>query len=1007
MEPFSSGLSLVLGRALMAWCEQTQPITLNRYLEIGGFQGLRRISEMALPDILAELRASGLRDHGFSTEPLYLSWQRFQQRNEPGELVVDATHYDDRSEAGSFLLSRNPFGLIEGLLIGAHTCGVEHCKLLLPARLRDFEANILNALETSLHYEISNGMPFNIELIRDSAPAIRTQGAEALNGNSTLIHHLETWYHLPLMLSLGANRYHALGLEGQSGTCLLTVGGTVGKPGLVEAPMGGNLWHALETLAGGVVPGKHPIALSFDNGMGGFLPPDQADIPFAPEELTAARVSPSPKTVWLIDQNTCIVDMTRRALYRYWLLSAEHDVGSRNLIARATRMVTEITVGKGLKSHISELEFLGQLMATRGLAAAWPLLSAISHYREQWTDHIDKSTCPSGRCIERKPAPCHMTCPANVDIPSFLAKVGHREYEQSSGIITQDNPLPYVCGLVCPAPCENACLRGEMDSPIHIRAMKAVSARHSLEAKGYPKPASDPPTGKNVAVVGAGPAGLTASYYLALKGHNVTIFEAQKAAGGMLRYGIPAYRLPYDVVDKEVEQIKKVGVKIETSHVIKNIVELRDLGFDAMFLGLGTQISRMIPIEGRDLPFVLGGLDFLKQIGNDEDPRVGPRVVVVGGGNVAIDVALSALRQGGRHVDMVCLEKRREMPAHESEIQTAVDEGVVIHNSWGPVSISSNHVFSAQRCTRVFDERGRFSPLFDPQTRMTLDADHLILAIGQATDLACVEVGSLVEVQGGLICVDETTMLTHEPGVFAGGDVAHGPRTVVEAIKAGKKAAASIHSYLTGDPFDESRLHAQRRDEVKPLPVSALDRTTLRKPEIPMRYVEDRKGNFHQIEMGLTDDMASVEANRCLRCDLCIGCGLCQLVCSELQVEALRLRETKADRLVFNDFTRPSTHCIGCGACSKACPTGAIKIKDHNGIRATVLTGSVVKEQKLLNCSVCGEPYASQAYIDHMKNRVGPDAVPHIDKLRCSACARTLRSIELAGFSSEAIRSLM
>lgn len=998
---------MLLGRALTAWCEQTQPVTLSRYQEIGGFQGLRRTYGMALPDMLSELRASGLRDRGHLAEPLYLSWLRFQQGNEPGELVVDATQYDERSEAGSFLLARNPFGLVEGMLIAAHTFGVERCSILLSERLLDFEANILNAFESSLSSEMSKGLHLTIELIRNQVPLIQTSGVDALNGSSALTHNLETWFHLPLMLSLGADKYRALGLNGQSGTCLLTIGGTVAKPGLVEAPLGGNLWHVIETLSGGVVPGKNPVALSFDNGMGGFLTPNRADMSFSPEELTSVSVSPSPKTVWLMDEKTCMVDMTRRALYRYWLMSAEHDIESRTLIARATRMVTEIAVGKGLKSHIPEMESLGQLMATRGLAAAWPLSSAISHYREQWIDHIDHSICPSGSCIERKPAPCQNACPANVDIPSFLAKIGHREYEQSSGIINQDNPLHYVCGLVCPAPCENACLRGEMDAPIHIRAMKAVSARHSLEANGYPIPTSEPPTGKRVAVVGAGPAGLTASYYLALKGHDVTVFEAQKKAGGMLRYGIPAYRLPDNVLDSEIEQIKKVGVKIETSRAVKDIDELRSLGFDAMFLGLGTQISRMIPIEGRELPFVLGGLDYLKQIGNGENPRVGPRVVVVGGGNVAIDVALSALRLGGQHVDMVCLEKRREMPAHESEIQTALDEGVIIHNSWGPVSISPDHVFSIQQCTRVFDEHGRFSPLFDPQIRRTLKADHLILAIGQATDLACVGVDSLIEVQGGLICADETTLMTYEPGVFSGGDVEHGPRTVVEAVKAGKKAAASMHSYLTGEPFDEKQLQAQRRDEVDPITVSAIDRASLGKPEIPMLKVEDRKDNFLQVELGLSDDMASIEASRCLRCDLCIGCGLCQLVCSEMQIEALRLRETTSDRLAFNDFTRPSTRCIGCGACAQACPTGAIKIKDQNGVRATVLTGSMVREQKLLNCSVCGKPYASQAYIDHMKNRVGPDAVPHIDKLHCSACARTLRSIELAGFSSEAIRSLM
>jgi len=997
-----------LGRALTAWCEQIKPLTLSRYLEVGGFQGLRRSVAMSPLDIIAELRGSGIRDRGFTVEPLYLSWQRFQQRNDRGTLVVDATQYDERSQAGPYLLANNPFGLVEGLLVAASACNVRHCRILLSSRLQDYEANILNALEASLNHEITGGIDLQVELTRDVPPSILTGGPMGPDQGTLLTHHLETWYHIPLMLSLGASRYHSLGLEGQAGTCLLTVGGVMARPGLIEVPLGGAFWHALETLAGGVKQGEKPVALSFDNGMGGFLPPESAEIAFAPEELTVAKVCPSPSTVWLLEADTCMVDMARRALYRYWLLSAGQDTKSRTLIARATRMVAEITVGKGRDSHLRELESLGATMAAKGLAAAWPLLSSLTHFRDQWLRHVHREGCSSGKCLERKPAPCHRTCPANIDIPSFLAKVGWRDYEGSSGIIAMDNPLHYTCGLVCPAPCEDACLRGEMDAPIHIRAMKAVSAKHSLEGSGgYPNPKPEPPSGKTVAIVGSGPAGLTTAYYLAIKGHTVTVFDAQKEAGGMLRYGIPAYRLPRDVLDQEVDVIKQLGVTIETGREIKDLDELRGLGFDAMFLGLGTQLSRMIPIEGRDLPFVLGGLDFLKQVRNDQDPRVGPRVVVVGGGNVAIDVALTALRQGGRRVDLVCLEKRREMPAHENEIQTALDEGVAIHNSWGPVSVSPEHVFSAQRCTRVFDERGRFSPLFDPQVRMSLDADHLILAIGQATDLACVEVGSLVEVQRGLICADEVSLATREAGVFAGGDVVHGPRTVVEAIKAGKRAAASIHSYLTGEPLDESWLKARRRAEIDPIPVSAFDRTNLRRPEIPVRKVEDRKGTFLQIEMGLTDDMASVEASRCLRCDLCIGCGLCQLVCSELEVEALRLRETNADRLAFNDFTRPATRCIGCGACAKACPTGAINVTDKNGTRYTSITGSVVKEQELLECSVCGTPFASQAYIDHMKRRVGPEAVPHIDRLRCPECARRQRSVELAGFPYEALRARM
>lgn len=999
MDSMSTGLALVLGRVLTPWCEQTKPHTLDRYVEIGGFEGFNRVREMSALDVIAELRTSGLRDRGPTAQPVYSNWQRFQCRHDAGVLVVDATQYDARSESAAFLLHHNPFALVESLLIAGAICEVEKCLILLPPSLQDLEAVLLNSFEAVQRSGLCKGEHLDLDLVRDASASIFVKGPELPCGETALVQNLETWYHLALIFSLGAVRYKTMALEGQTGTYLLTVGGGVKNPGLVEAPLGGHLWNVIETLTGGLAPGLSSPVLSLDDGLGGFLPLSKAHMRLAPEEMISAWVTPSPTTVWVLEKDVCIVEMTRRALYRYWLLSGEETSAARVLIAKATRMVTQVTLGQAQESHLAELLAVGQEMTARGIAAAWPLMSSINHFHDQWLTHVRDGLCPSGRCFERDAPPCQRECPSNIDIPSFLALIGHEQYEEAIRIISMDNPLPYVCGMVCPAPCEGACLRGPMDSPIFIRTMKAVAAKHTLAMGAYPEPDTrTDPTGRKVAVVGSGPAGLTAAYFLALRGHEVIIFEAQKEAGGMLRYGIPAYRLPREVLDQEVDRIVRLGVTIKASNEVHDLDEIRNQGFDAIFLSLGTQISRMIPIEGKDLPFVIGGLDFLKQVRGGENPRVGPRVVVVGGGNVAIDVALTALRQGGRRVDMVCLEKRREMPAHSSEVETALAEGVAIHNSWGPVKVSTDHVFTAQRCTRVFDERGRFSPQFDPVTLLNIEADHIILAIGQATDLACVEVGSMVGIERGLICADPDTLQTAEGGVFAGGDVVYGPRTVAEAIKSGKRAAASIDAYLRGLSMDLSVLEPRRRSHVEPLAVSPETRTNLRRPDMPARDVEDRKGNFLHIELGLTDQMALGESSRCLRCDLCIGCGLCQLVCSELGVEALRLGETNAGRLAYNDFTRPSNRCVGCGACSQVCPTGAIKLTDEGEERKTVITGTVVRKQKLLKCLDCGAPYASRAYLDHMKRRVGPEATAHLDRQICPACARAKRSQELGSW---------
>ena len=317
-----------------------------------------------------------------------------------------------------------------------------------------------------------------------------------------------------------------------------------------------------------------------------------------------------------------------------------------------------------------------------------------------------------------------------------MAHLGHGDYRATIEVIRRDNPLPLTCGLVCPAPCESACVRGSSDGAVFIRPLKALAAEHCLANGGYPRPEIAPDTGKRIGIVGSGPAGLTAAYYLRTHGHQVEIFEAQEHAGGMLRYGIPAYRLPPELLEQEIEQIRVLGIPIHTGARIDS-VEDSARSTTPSSSAWARRPRGCCPIEGAHHPFVLGGIDFLRAVRSGEAVRVGPRVVVVGGGNVAIDVALTALRQGAKHVDLVSLEKRRDMPASPHEIEAAVAEGVQLRRGWGPLRIEEEGVAVFQFCERVKDETGKFDPKFDTTRLLRLEVDHVILATGQGTDLAC------------------------------------------------------------------------------------------------------------------------------------------------------------------------------------------------------------------------------------------------------------------------------
>jgi heterodisulfide reductase subunit A-like polyferredoxin len=490
---------------------------------------------------------------------------------------------------------------------------------------------------------------------------------------------------------------------------------------------------------------------------------------------------------------------------------------------------------------------------------------------------------PSAFSIQKRgTAPCKATCPAHVSIQGYIALINQGKYEEALKLFKEAHPFPAICGRVCHHPCEEICTRGDVDEPIAIQYLHRFLSDYEFHSKSRYIPEVSEKREEKVAVIGAGPAGLTAAYYLAKDGFSVTVFEKLPVPGGMMAVGIPEYRLPRDIIAEEIRIIQEMGVEIQTGVTFGEDITLQDLkkeGYSAFFLATGLHLSRALNIDGEDSPGILKGVDFLREVALGQSVAVGKKTIVIGGGNVAIDVALTAKRIGAEEVSLVCLENRNEMPAWDYEIEEALEEGVSITNSLGPkrflVRDGKLTGVEFKKCTAVFDENGAFCPAYDENDLQSMEGDTVIVAIGQAPDLsfATKEGGIPLGPKGG-IEADPVTLESSIPGIFVGGDVLYGPKSVVEAVGCGKEAAESIRRFLSGIDLAEGR--EKRWDYEKP--------ETSGEPlleRVPMRTlpVEERSGNFKEVSLGFTEEEARTEAERCLKCGICSECYQCVEAC--------------------------------------------------------------------------------------------------------------------------------
>ena len=531
-------------------------------------------------------------------------------------------------------------------------------------------------------------------------------------------------------------------------------------------------------------------------------------------------------------------------------LNALHDLFEEVLENRATPATL------GLIERTARSIYLSADCAI-GYEAAAMALTAVQGFADDFRSHVENHVCGFK---QSELVPCVSGCPAGVDIPGYISLVEAGRYTDAVRLIRKDNPLPLVCGYVCEHPCEMYCRRGMVDDPMNIRGLKRFAVDHM---EGDYRPWIAPATGKRVAVVGGGPAGLSAAYYLAIMGHDVTIFEARRHLGGMLRYGIPNYRLPHDLLDGEIQWILDCGIKVELECPIDDLRPLRD-GFDAVYLAIGAHGDNRLGLPGEDSPGVISAVEMLRAVGDGEAPDfTGKRVAVIGGGNVAMDVARSAVRCGAEKVTIVYRRRVADMTAQDEEIAGAQAEGCELLELNAPVRIecdASGHVAGVVVQPQIIGglKRGRPAPRAAEASEVLVPCDVVAVAIGQAIQSdTFAEQG--IPCKWGRIQAAEDGSIEGFPGVFAGGDCQSGPATVIRAVNAGKVAAGNIDNHLGFNPpggFDVELPHGQYRGT-----------TSGPRCEMTEREASDRIGDFDLVEHGLTAEEAHQEAGRCLRCD--------------------------------------------------------------------------------------------------------------------------------------------